>query len=815
MNQSTYGLEAYWRDDVRDAADTIEHDSAEAQIDAASKSRYPIRKLIILLLIIEALALSIKFIDERRSDNSAAKALIQRETLAVSEHIHGQIKTAQAALKVAAQSGLDVERVNSRFPSVDLMTTLGNAAVAKDSSRLELAVESASDLISSGDTFGVTGDGDIIIVEENPRGGHLIALAKGTNWLPIAENGLRYTIRARSATSSGDASLAGAIQATKIGEPRLAFGQGFTRVSSHCSPIGSSGVSLCSARTTSILSMSEIGGLLMFGLLIAAPALAMFGLFGVMRMQVDQMREADAKEKDQTKIIDLVMDGARAGYWEWQPGSDHIFVSSHMAKLLEAPVDGHVELDQFLIAIHPGDREDISEAFGVGAENGALQVQFRTSYSQGRRWVELKGRIAERNDGSVLFAGICNNVTERKKAEHSQRAAERRLRSAIDGYSGPFAIWDKRKRLLYWNSAFARTFNLKGALRAGMGYDAVSMAKAPTIKRVAPAEDDVNAQLTAMIDGSWLKMVERSTPEGGLITVGVDITETMQSQEQLTRQKSKLKKLVAQLERSEGRAGELARKYAEEKAKAEHAANAKGSFLANMSHELRTPLNAINGFSEILVNELYGPHTDQRYKSYAQDILTSGQHLLDMINDILDMAKIEAGKMTISPQKIDPVDPVDAAVRMIRRRAEDKGIEMKLEHDPNIPDIEADPRAIRQMVLNLVSNAIKFTDEGGTITVHMQMRRDELRVAVSDTGVGIPAEDLPRLARPFEQVHDTKDRNTQGTGLGLALTKSFAEMHGGRMAISSEWGKGTTVSFFLPIEAMQQIEEDPPIAGIA
>ncbi len=793
---------------------TIEHDTAEAQIDAVSKSRYPVRKLIVLLLIIEGLALSIKFIDERRSDNRAAKALIQRETLAVSEHVNGEIKAAQAALKVAAQSGLNVDRLNNRFPSIDKMITLGDAASSEDR-RLKYAADRASDLISAGSDFGVTREGDIIVVEKNPRGGHLLALTKGTNWLPIAEPGLRYTIRARSFINSGDETLAGAIQATQRGQPRLAFGSGFTRVSSHCAAIGNSGVSLCSARTKSMISVSEIGGLLMFGLLIAAPALAMFGLFGVMRLQFDQMREAEEATEDTTKIIDLVMDGARAGYWEWEPGAEVIFVSSHMSKLLESPVEGFVDLKKFLVAIHPGDRDDIRDAFMAGAENGALQVQFRTSYSQGRRWVELKGRSAERSDGSVLFTGICNNVTERKKAEHSQRAAERRLRSAIDGYSGPFAIWDKRKRLLYWNAAFARTFNLQGALRAGMGYDAVSMAKAPTIKRVTPAEDDVNAQLTALHDGKWLKMVERTTPEGGLITVGVDITETMLSQEQLTRQKSKLKKLVAQLERSEGRAGELARKYGEEKAKAEHAANAKGAFLANMSHELRTPLNAINGFSEILVNELYGPHTDQRYKGYAQDILTSGQHLLDMINDILDMAKIEAGKMTISPQKIDPVDPVDAAVRMIKRRAEDKGIEMKLEHDPNIPDIEADPRAIRQMVLNLVSNAIKFTDAGGTITVHMQMRRDELRVAVIDTGVGIPAEDLPRLARPFEQVSDTKDRNTNGTGLGLALTKSFAEMHGGRMMITSELGKGTTVSFFLPLEAMQQVEADPPMVNNA
>ena len=274
-------------------------------------------------------------------------------------------------------------------------------------------------------------------------------------------------------------------------------------------------------------------------------------------------------------------------------------------------------------------------------------------------------------------------------------------------------------------------------------------------------------------------------------------------------------KTALDLERSEGRERELSRKYSEEKAKAEHAAHTKSAFLANMSHELRTPLNAINGFSEILSNELYGPMGDERYKGYAQDILTSGQHLLDMINDILDMAKIEAGKMTIDPQPIDPVDPVDAAVRMIRRKAEDKEIEMVLDAQPNIPEIDADHRAIRQMVLNLVSNAIKFTDAGGKITVAVEQRGPEIYVGVTDTGIGIPAEDLPRLATPFEQVSGTKDRNYEGTGLGLALTKSFAEMHGGRMILSSIEGEGTTVAFTLPISGAREFVDETNARDVA
>ena len=306
--------------------------------------------------------------------------------------------------------------------------------------------------------------------------------------------------------------------------------------------------------------------------------------------------------------------------------------------------------------------------------------------------------------------------------------------------------------------------------------------------------------------GRWYKFVERATPEGGKITVGVDVTETTVSSSQVDRQRTKLKRLVAELQRSEGQAAGLAQKYAEEKDRAERAASSKSAFLANMSHELRTPLNAINGFSEILTSELYGPLGDARYKEYANDILMSGQHLLDMINDILDMAKIEAGKMSVDLQPIDPIDPVDAAIRMMRRRAEDEGIRLLFDPEDGLPEIEGDHRAIRQMMLNLISNAIKFTDKGGRVAVTIRKRENMLRFAVTDTGIGIAEEDLPRLGQPFEQVGDTSNRGYEGTGLGLSLTKSFAEMHGGKMSIASQPGRGTMVAFYLPIKEGKPVE---------
>ncbi|MEM8919921.1 MAG: HAMP domain-containing sensor histidine kinase, partial [Pseudomonadota bacterium] len=336
--------------------------------------------------------------------------------------------------------------------------------------------------------------------------------------------------------------------------------------------------------------------------------------------------------------------------------------------------------------------------------------------------------------------------------------------------------------------------------RRGASYDTIMAEASRSVRVERPISSQGDAREMLLMSEKWISFVDRKTAGGGLISVGLDVTPMKRHEADLSAKEKSLRRLVTDLDRSQGQAEELAKRAQEATAKAERASRSKSVFLANMSHELRTPLNAINGFSEMLVKELYGPLGDDRYKGYAEDILQSGQHLLDMINDILDMAKIEAGKMSISPRQIDPIEAVDAAVRMIRRRALDKQIELTLHANGDLPEIEGDHRAIKQMVLNLVSNAIKFTDPGGKIDVTAETEDRFIAVRVKDSGIGIPAEDLPRLAQPFEQASADETRNSQGTGLGLALTKSFAEMHGGHLTIESVVGEGTTVAFFLPIE---------------
>jgi len=234
---------------------------------------------------------------------------------------------------------------------------------------------------------------------------------------------------------------------------------------------------------------------------------------------------------------------------------------------------------------------------------------------------------------------------------------------------------------------------------------------------------------------------------------------------------------------------------------AETANASKTAFLANMSHELRTPLNAILGFSEIIAQECFGPAGSPRYKEYAGDIHSSGAHLLSLINDLLDVAKIEAGKMEIQPQPLEARRTFDIALKLIGAKAREKHQELIIEVDPSAPPLFADERALKQILINLVSNAVKFTPEGGRIQVlGSAARGGGFQISVQDNGPGIPREKLDRIFTPFSQVDNRYDRQAGGTGLGLALIRGLTELHGGRAWLESEPGKGCCAYVVLPLE---------------
>lgn len=738
-----------------------------------ARSRLSLANVLGLILIIEALGLGLKFYDDRRKLIEARQTEVHREALAVSEHISGKISTAAQTLRLGHQAGWGAEQIARAYPDIESVVSLADALTAEPQSRLWSAGETASQLFANGRQVGLTARDDLIIAVRPELGPAQFALVPVRNWLPAASGGRQFDVL--------------------LAQPEGAAVSARDRVTG-CSTVSGSELSVCVHNEIPSLTLTVLVDILLLGLLLLAPALAVLGVYRLFEQRHRDVEEMEGEATRAGRVLKTVLSQARAGFWSWDPTTQRIVLSEEAASLLGPDVRRDLPIDDFLRLVSDEHRGGLREALSAMLERGYLAQVFSTADRS--IWFDMRARPDE-GDGSLN--GILRDVTATKLAIARSRQAESRLRGALEGFSGPFALWDKRQRLVYWNRAFANVFAVEDNVRAGMGYDTAIMSQAANVDERRTLTEDPGAEVIKIRDGSWYKIVERKTKTGGMITVGLDVSQDIRNEVELTRQQSRLRKLVAELERSETKAAELTQNLKHEKQRAENSANSKNAFLANMSHELRTPLNAINGFSEILVDEMYGPLGDVRYKEYARDILASGKHLLDMITDILDMAKIEAGKMTVDLQPIDIVDPVDAAIRMIRRKAEEKNISLKLVSNPNLPLVEADHRAIRQMILNLVSNAIKFTDEGGEIRVTVDQKGRDLRISVRDNGIGIPTDALPRLGEPFEQVSDTRDRNYEGTGLGLALTKSFAEMHGGRLTIASEPGRGTQVSFFLPL----------------
>ena len=224
----------------------------------------------------------------------------------------------------------------------------------------------------------------------------------------------------------------------------------------------------------------------------------------------------------------------------------------------------------------------------------------------------------------------------------------------------------------------------------------------------------------------------------------------------------------------------------------------KSEFLANMSHELRTPLNAIIGFSEVLLERMFG-ELNEKQEEYLQDIFGSGKHLLSLINDILDLSKVEAGRMELEVTTFSLPMAIDNALTLVRSRAENHGITLDMAVDERLGDFAGDERKFKQILLNLLSNAVKFTPEGGRVGVKASVVNGSVEVAVSDTGIGIPPEDQEAIFEEFRQASTEHAGKREGTGLGLTLTRKFVELHGGTIGVKSQVGQGSTFTFTLPV----------------
>lgn len=377
-----------------------------------------------------------------------------------------------------------------------------------------------------------------------------------------------------------------------------------------------------------------------------------------------------------------------------------------------------------------------------------------------------------------------------------------RLHETLEAIPQAFLHWNASGRLVTWNGHFCDLFRVDPQLlRHGMSLTelagAVGIAERFLRHHFAPPRLSSTDEEAIFPDERCMRIIRKRTTGGGWVCIGHDITDTKTEAEARARKERELQMTVHILEQSRRELSELNERYAIERQRAEDANRAKTEFLANVSHELRTPLNAINGFSAIMQSELYGPLGSDKYVEYVNDINDSGRHLLELINEILDLSKIEAGKMELRLNSIDLEKVLEEAIRVIEPQSRGAQIQLHAAFD-HLPTVFGDPRAVKQVVLNLLTNAAKFTEAGGRITVTTVSDLESVTVIVADTGVGIEADNLRRLGTPFISFGSAQERDKRGTGLGLALSKSLIEAMDGILCMASEKGRGTVAAFTLP-----------------
>jgi two-component system cell cycle sensor histidine kinase PleC len=525
--------------------------------------------------------------------------------------------------------------------------------------------------------------------------------------------------------------------------------------------------------------------------------------------QATRAREADIIYETVRTRIDTALNRGRCGLWDWDLARGRIFWSQSMFDILGLESkDDLLSFGDVSALVHPDDLQLYELASELAdARMTFVDHAFRMRHANGH-WVWLRARcelVRQPNDPGLHLIGIAVDITEQKNLAERTVAADMRLRDAIETIPEAFVLWDADNRLVLCNSNFQDLHHLPDeALTVGASYEAVVAAGSQPVVRnkvasagpTLPGARTFEAQLE---DGRWLHISERRTKDGGYVSVGTDITALKTHEEKLVDSEKRLMATVSDLRASQQRLGELAEQYAAEKTRAEEANQAKSKFLANMSHELRTPLNAIIGFSEIMESGLFGPLGAEKYQEYCSDIRDSGQYLLDVINDILDMSKIEAGRIRLDFEDLELDSLLNESMRVVSSKAQEKQLEISAKISPELT-LRADRRALKQIVLNLLSNAVKFTPGGGRVTVRGRGTDHCVVLGIADTGIGIAKDALTKLGRPFEQVESQLTKSHQGSGLGLAIAKSLVELHGGRMRIRSTLGKGTMVVVRLPLE---------------
>ncbi len=551
-------------------------------------------------------------------------------------------------------------------------------------------------------------------------------------------------------------------------------------------------------------------------LLTAVMILALAAAYNWQSTQADNASRALAVA---TSRLDAALDRGRCGLWDWDVARGRIFWSHSMYSMLgmEAQRE-YLSYGEIAARQHPQDMpmEQLAESMLANGEN-SFDYEFRMRHEDGHWvWLRARGALVEGGGGEAPhLVGIAIDISRQKLADKANKEAETRLRDAIETIAESFVLWDAESRLVMCNSKYRQFHSLPVSIcQPGTPYEEVmKAARKPKVKKRHSIHCDESGEEVAvevqLADGRWVQISERRTRDRGFVSVGTDITDLKRQQERLRQSEEELKATIDELEKArmeqeqqKQRLADLVDRYLRASEEAQEASRAKSEFLAAMSHELRTPLNPIIGFAQAMQAQVFGP-LPEKYAEYARDIERSAAHMAELVNDILDMSKIEAGKVELAVEESDLAAIARQAMEMAAGDARAKGV--KLEGAlPSSMALMGDPLRLRQVVLNILSNAVKFTPEGGMVKVSGEVTDGEARLVISDTGIGIPEDQLKNICKPFVQVASQFSRGHGGSGLGLAISLSLVKMHGGRLEIDSREGEGTRVTISLPALAEEQ-----------
>ncbi len=576
-------------------------------------------------------------------------------------------------------------------------------------------------------------------------------------------------------------------------------------------PVGSDGALIVSAHSMDAVNRFVRNEVSLDVTIFAGISAILLVILYAYYIQVKRARDADDIFVQSNLRIETALSRGRCGLWDFDVDSRRLFWSGSMYEMLGLPPVGNViSYADAARMMHPADGNLYALARAISRGN-AKQVDqvFRMRHASGHYvWMRARAQVVQMANGRTHVIGIAMDVTEQHRLAQRYAEADQRLADAIECTSEAFVLWDKNDRLVMCNTHFQQAYGLPdNVLVPGTERFAVLATSArPVIeRRIADPDAAVSrAPRKCSLPTSAGCRSTSAAPAMAVRSRSAPISPFSSASRSAARRRTPLMATIGDLsasqitlEKQKEALSVANANYQVEKERAQAANKAKSEFLANMSHELRTPLNAILGFSEILVNGMFGPLGSSKYSEYAKDIHDSGQHLLAVITDILDMSKIEAGHMRIQSEPVDLMPLIEESLRLTSIAAQDKQISIHQRLADNL-DMVGDRRALKQVMLNILSNAVKFTNAGGNIELRAKKVVTGVIVTIADTGIGIPRDMLSKIGQPFEQVQSQYAKSKGGSGLGLAISRSLVGLHGGTMRIRSKAGEGTIVSLHIP-----------------